>query len=207
MKSLKNFWRSKISEHLRVLNIHLNIFLHYWTHMHCAIGSQRKEWHDSSIFVMSMWLEVHSNDNWQRHHLMKSVPLRRLAICMKLTRTHLRQMRPKHVQAVSRTSWCCQSVPVESQFQMKRWQPTRMLYSARRLVAKQNRSAHLSFAVAAFLTDSTSIHSTISIVLDYSTLLTRVSRAVEVGSVVSCGTGSFGPVMWFPYIEYYSHTS
>ena len=75
-----------------------------------------------------------------------------------------------------------------------------MLYSARRLVARQNGSAHLSFAVAAFLTDSKSIHSTITIVLDYSTLLTvgcatRVSRAVEVGSVVGCGTGSFGLVM------------
>jgi hypothetical protein len=58
-----------------------------------------------------------------------------------------------------------------------------MLCSARRPVARQNGSAQLSFAVAAFLTDSKSIHSTISIVLDYSTLLTVgcVSQAVEVG--------------------------
>jgi len=56
---------------------------------------------------------------------------------------------------------------------------------------RQNGSAQLSFAVAAFLPDSKSICSTISIVLDYSTLLTVgcatcVSWAVkvEVSSVV-----------------------
>jgi len=68
------------------------------------------------------------------------------------------------------------------------------------------RSDHLSFTIAAILTDSKSIHSTISIVLDYSTPLavgcvicTCVSRVV-VGGVVTVGctstsAGSFGPVM------------
>jgi hypothetical protein len=63
------------------------------------------------------------------------------------------------------------------------------------VVARQNGSAQLSLAVAAFLPDSKSIHSTISIVLDYSTLLTVgcvtcVSRAVELGSIIGCSTST-----------------
>jgi len=60
LEVVKKFRRSKISEHPEGFE-HTSEYFLYWTHKHCAISSQRKERHDSGIFVMSSLI---GNSNW-----------------------------------------------------------------------------------------------------------------------------------------------